>query len=222
MRINKFIAQCTELSRRAADSAIAAGRVTVNGVRAQAGQIIHESDRIELDDQQLIAPAPAQIILFNKPVGYVVSRDGQGARTIYELLPPEVRHLNAVGRLDKESSGLLVLTNDGQLAQQLTHPSFQKTKVYEVAVDNPLRATDKQTIEKGVMLDEGLSRLRLAPLNTTGLAWRVTMSEGRKRQIRRTFAAVGYTVVRLHRTQFGAYVLPGDLSPGSYMSTSDR
>ena len=112
MRVNKFIAGATGLSRRAADKAIEEGRVLVNGSRPSTGQDVTEADEVLLDGAKLGAPKPAQTILLNKPAGYVVSRDGQGSQTVYDLLPPGLQHLKPVGRLDKYSSGLLVLTND--------------------------------------------------------------------------------------------------------------
>src|ERR1044072_8278255 len=118
MRLNKFIAQHSALSRRAADSVIEQGRVRVNDAQPTPGQNVTDDDIVELDGQKLTIAPKVQTIILNKPVGFVVSRQGQGSRTIYELLPTELHHLNPVGRLDKDSSGLLLLTNDGQLAQQ--------------------------------------------------------------------------------------------------------
>lgn len=215
MRINKFIAAATGLSRRAADQAIAEGRVLVNGAAAQAGQGVADTDQVFLDGKKLTLQA-SQTILLYKPVGYVVSRDGQGSKTIYDLLPPEMHHLKPVGRLDKDSSGLLLLTSDGQLAQQLTHPKYQKTKVYEIVLDKSLRPADEQQITQGVELEDGSSRLELTRL-TDDRTWRVRMHEGRNRQIRRTFAALGYEVTRLHRISFGGYHLPDTLQAGGFL-----
>lgn len=213
MRINKFIAQATGLSRRAADTAIGQGRVLVNGTPPQPGQAIGAGDSVSLDGQSYAYDSLSQqqttTIMLNKPPGYVVSRDGQGSRTIYELLPPHYQRLKPVGRLDKHSSGLLLLTDDGALAQRLTHPSYQKTKVYKVRLAQPLQPLHHQIInDHGVQLDDGNSRLQLER-QTDGddYAWRVTMHEGRNRQIRRTFAALGYDVSKLHRITFGEYSL---------------
>jgi len=220
MRLNKFIAACTGMSRRAADSAIQAGRVHLNGKPAVLTDAVSETDSVTLDGQQLHIPSQTKTILLNKPVGYVVSRDGQGSKTIYDLLPAELHHLKPVGRLDKDSSGLLLLTDDGTLAHQLTHPSFQKIKLYEVTLDRPLQPLHRQMIaERGIMLEDGVSRLGLERLTENNdTRWRVTMHEGRNRQIRRTFAALGYTVTALHRTKFGAYSLPPDARPGTYIA----
>ena len=209
MRINKFVAQATGLSRRAADHAINEGRVSLNTRAAQLGDNVEEGDSVILDSQRLNLAAKTTII-FNKPAGYVCSRQGQGSRTIYDLLPAELHALKPVGRLDKDSSGLLVLTNDGQLAHELTHPRFAKTKVYEATLDKPLEPLHHQMInDHGIQLEDGLSKLTLAKLNVNGLEWQVTMSEGRNRQIRRTFEALGYAVTKLHRTHFGPYSLNG-------------
>ena len=217
MRINKFIALASGLSRRAADSAIQMNRVQVNGQLPKPGQDITASDAVLLDNKPLQAPAQTQTILFNKPPGYIVSRDGQGSHTIYDLLPVEYRSLKPVGRLDKDSSGLLLLTNDGDLAQRLTHPSYQKIKVYEVVLVQPLQPLHHQMInDMGIQLSDGPSKLYLERMHDgNDKAWLVTMREGRNRQIRRTFVAVGYQVAALHRTRFGDYTL-GSLRPGSY------
>lgn len=212
MRLNKFVARSTGLSRRSADKAIAEGRVKVNKGVATLGQQVNDEDQITLDGAAL-NPAPSSLtIMLNKPAGYVCSRDGQGARTIYDLLPAKLQHLKPVGRLDKDSSGLLLLTNDGELAHQLTHPSFQKAKIYEVELDKSLAANDKTQIEIGVTLDDGPSRFQLQGNDSK---WTITMREGRNRQIRRTFIAVGYKVTKLHRTNLGNYQL-NRLEPGHW------
>lgn len=219
MRINKFIAQATGLSRRAADAAIDAGRILVNDRTPEAGQQITEKDSVTLDGQLLTMNGRQVTILLNKPVGFVCSRDGQGSRTIYELLPPELQQLKPAGRLDKDSSGLLLMTTDGQLAYQLTHPKFQKLKKYKIAVNKDLTEEDyKKITTDGVMLEDGVSRFSLAPINTQRKEWKVEMQEGRNRQIRRTFEALGYSVVKLHRTHFGPYTL-GTLAPGDFTRT---
>lgn len=216
MRINKFVAQGTELSRRAADAAILAGRVTIDGKTANPGDNVTDSAQVALDGRTITPTVKTMTILLNKPVGYVVSRNGQGSQTIYDLLPQEYHHLNPVGRLDKDSSGLLLLTNDGQFANDLTHPSRQKIKVYEITLDKPLQPLHRQMIsDYGVQLDDGTSRLQLERLTEgNDASWRVRMHEGRNRQIRRTFAALGYEVKTLHRTHFGPYALES-LAPGS-------
>lgn len=206
MRINKFVALATGLSRRRADSLIAGDELTINSAPAQLGQDVGDQDIVKLYGHRLTRPAESKTIIFNKPTGYIVGRDGQGSPTIYDLLPPEFHKLKPAGRLDKDSSGLLLLTNDGQLGQQLTHPKFAKQKIYEIELNKPLAKLDQSKIEKGTMLTDGLSQLSLKGSNKT---WTITIHEGRNRQIRRTFAALNYQVTKLHRTQVGDYQLNG-------------
>lgn len=217
MRLNAFIARATDLSRRAADAVIAEGRVLVNGQPAELGLQVSDSDLVELDGKALKTRTKTQTIMLNKPVGYVCSRSGQGSKTIYDLLPKKLHQLKPIGRLDKDSSGLLLLTDDGQLANQLTHPSFEKQKVYEVTLDAELLPKHVEQIRsRGVKLDDGLSKLDLDYLpDDDAFKWRVTMSEGRNRQIRRTFDALGYKVLDLHRVQFGDYKI-SSLNSGKY------
>ena len=221
MRLNKLLALTTDLSRRSADDAIAAGRVTINGRVATMGQQAEAGDMLTLDgktiDTAKAFDEQKTTILFNKPTGYVVSRNGQGSPTIYELLPEEYHNLKPVGRLDKDSSGLLLLTNDGQLTQELTHPSHQKTKVYEIRLDKPLAPLHRQMInDHGIQLSDGLSKLQVDRMQDgDDYAWQITMHEGRNRQIRRTFMALGYAVTKLHRTQFGPYSI-NSIGIGTY------
>ncbi|HSX44613.1 MAG TPA: pseudouridine synthase [Candidatus Saccharimonadales bacterium] len=203
MRINQYVAKASGLSRRAADKAIESGQVLVNGRLAETGYNVQNDDVVTFNYQPLKLK-PTLTIIFNKPIGYICSRNGQGSQTIYDLLPAKYHNLKPVGRLDKDSSGLLVLTNDGELANQLTHPSFQKEKIYEVKLNKTLTTGDQTQIFEGVKLHDGLSSLRLQGVDKN---WKVTMSEGRNRQIRRTFDALGYTVVKLHRIKFGDYQL---------------
>jgi 23S rRNA pseudouridine2605 synthase len=214
MRINKYVALASSLSRRAADAAIAEGRVLVNAVTPEVGQDVTEADIVTLD-ARVITPAVKTLVMLNKPTGYVCSRDGQGSQTIYDLLPPEYQHLNPVGRLDKNSSGLLLLTNDGELAQELTHPSRQKNKLYEVTLKTALAPLHRQMIQDhGIQLDDGPSTFEIERRHDgDDRDWRITMHEGRNRQIRRTFQALGYEVLLLHRSRFGEYQL-GALEPG--------
>lgn len=218
-RINQYLASHTSLSRRSADDAISAGRVRINDQPANLGAIVSDKDVISLDGAVVVLTnKDRQTIMLHKPIGYVCSRDGQGSKTIYDLLPPELHHLHAIGRLDKDSSGLLLLTNDGELSHSLTHPSYQKDKVYQITLDKPLdNHSQRQIAESGIELEDGLSQLALRTNDTTGQSWTVTMHEGRNRQIRRTFAALGFTVTSLHRIQFGDYSL-GELTVGNYQS----
>lgn len=216
MRINKYLALATQLSRRGADAAIAEGRVLINDHSADTGSQVGALDVVMLDGEPVFADKKITTIMLNKPVRYVVSREGQGSKTVYQLLPEQYQHLNPVGRLDKYSSGLLLLTSDGTLANELTHPRYAKTKMYEIALNQPLAPLHQQMInDRGLTLEDGLSKLGLEKLSDDGVQWRVTMTEGRNRQIRRTFSALDYTVVGLHRTHFGSYTL-GQLPSGEF------
>ena len=212
IRINKFVAQATGMSRRRADQLIERGDVFIDGGTAKLGDYVSEENKVTLNKKPLVLTSFTTIML-NKPVGYVCSRQGQGNHTVYELLPDKYMDLKPVGRLDKDSSGLLLLTNDGNLALTLTHPRYIKEKVYRVELDKPLMPGDLRHINtKGVKLEEGVSRFKITAENKS---WLVNMHEGRNRQIRRTFEALGYKVVGLHRLQIGQYKL-GNLASGSF------
>jgi 23S rRNA pseudouridine2605 synthase len=221
MRINQFVAKATGLSRRAADKTIAEGRVIINGKPAETGAQATTDDIVTLDNHRITPDVKTITIMLNKPPGFVVSREGQGSKTIYDLLPPEYHQLKPIGRLDKDSSGLLLLTNDGKLAHQLTHPRYAKTKISAVGLDNPLEPLHPQIInDRGIQLKDGLSKLALHKLDDSNKNWQITMSEGRNRQIRRTFDALGYKVIKLHRTCFGSYRI-NDLAHGVYKEPSE-
>lgn len=218
IRLNKFLAEKIGLSRREADNFIAGGKVLINGKPAILGARISENDEIIVNGKKIDnSPSDYVYLMLNKPVGYVSSRKAQGdAKTLYELLPKEYHTLKTVGRLDKNSSGLILLTNDGDFAFSHTHPKFYKIKTYLVTLDKPLEPLHQQEISDfGIQLEDGPSKLFLSKLNDDRQEWQVEMSEGRNRQIRRTFAALGYEVVKLHRIEFGGYEL-GDLKPGEF------
>lgn len=223
MRLNKFIAHATGMARREADEAISNGRISINGKVANIGQDVDkQSDIVKLDGKQIILPATTTVIMLNKPIGYVCSRNAQAkaTKTVYELLPSGLRQLKTIGRLDKDSSGLILLTDDGDMAHKLTHPSFAKTKEYIIELDHPLAPLHQQMIaDFGINLADGPSKLLLERLNDKRTKFRVIMHEGRNRQIRRTFAALGYQVASLHRISFGHYQL-GDLKSGNYKIVS--
>ena len=212
MRINKYLAKATGLSRRAADKIIAEGRVLVDGQTPEQGQDILGSEQVTIDGES-ISLVQDVTIMMNKPVGFVCSRKGQGSRTIYELLPEKYQNLKSIGRLDKESSGLILLTSEGDLANELTHPSHAKQKRYLISLNKPLEPLHQQMVsDVGIMLEDGPSKLILHKSSDDRTDWEVVMSEGRNRQIRRTFESIGYKVVALHRTTFANYKL-GELAP---------
>lgn len=219
-RLNKHLALLLGISRREADDMIAAGRITVNNNPAQLGARIQPNDKIAVDKKTIDTTENYAYVAFHKPVGYVCSRKKQGDNeTIYTLLPTHLHNLKPVGRLDKDTSGLLLLTNDGDFAHQMTHPSFKKIKIYHIQLDKQLEPLHQQMISDfGVQLDDGTSKLHLTRLSDTNrYVWEIQMSEGRNRQIRRTFSALGYTTKKLHRIQFGSFTLDG-LKPGEHKS----
>lgn len=223
IRLNKFLAHATGISRREADVLIGQGRVSVNGKPIELGAQVSPSDLLSIDGKAVTnKPTTYTYLLFHKPVGYVCSRRAQGdSPTIYDILPEQYRALKPVGRLDRDSSGLLLLTDDGDFAHRMTHPSFHKNKAYEVTLDHALEPLHQQMISDiGVDLEDGKSQLQLERLHDgDDTRWKVLMHEGRNRQIRRTFAALGYEVIQLHRTHFGPYDII-DLDSGSHQTTT--
>ena len=216
IRLNKFLAERLGVSRREADELISDGKILVNGEPAILGARIDNNDKILYNKKPIPFETEYTYIAFHKPVGYVCSRRAQGqSPTIYDILPKKFHHLKTVGRLDKDSSGLILLTNDGDFAFQMTHPKFRKNKVYEVELDKPLEPLHQQMIsDYGVRLEDGPSQFKIIK-GDRPTSYTVILTEGRNRQIRRTFAALGYKVIKLHRTQFGKFEL-GSLSIGKY------
>ena len=216
-RLNKYLAFHLGLSRREADDLISQKKVVIDGTPAELGARVEEGQEVTVSGKNVFKRAAFTYLALNKPLGYVSSRKQQGdAPTLYDLIPKEFHNLKPVGRLDKESSGLLLLTDDGDFAYQMTHPKFYKVKKYEVSLDAPLQPLHQQMIgDFGIQLDDGPSKLSLEKRDDSRQNWIVIMHEGRNRQIRRTFAALGYTVSALHRTDFGTYSL-GALKPGSF------
>ena len=219
IRLNKFLAERLGVSRREADELISGGKITVDGEPAILGTHIDESSKVCYNNKTIPFETDYIYLAFHKPVGYVCSRRAQGpAPTLYDLLPKKYHKLKTVGRLDKDSSGLILLTNDGDFAYQMTHPKFRKNKVYEVELDHPLEPLHQQMIsDYGVTLNDGPSKFKVIKnVSAAPASYTVILSEGRNRQIRRTFAALGYTVTKLHRIQFGKYSLD-NLKPGKYV-----
>ncbi|MBH1980227.1 rRNA pseudouridine synthase [Candidatus Saccharibacteria bacterium] len=217
-RLNKYLAFHLGISRRKADELIEQGLVTVNDTPAGLGSRVIKPQAVAVRNSLIVEKQAYTYIAFNKPAGYVCSRRQQGdIPTIYALLPSEYHHLKPVGRLDADSSGIILLTDDGDFAQNMTHPKYYKLKHYEIVLDRELQPLHQQMINDfGVQLEDGPSKLTLERASDDNrLEWKVIMSEGRNRQIRRTFASLGYTVTKLHRTTFGSYDLSG-LSEGKY------
>lgn len=216
-RLNKYLALSLGISRRQADDLISQGKVTINDSVAVMGSRVSNTDKVKCSGHE-VKPQSLVYLLLHKPTGYVCSRKRQGdTPTIYELLPSSYHNLKPVGRLDKDSSGLILLTNDGDFAFRMTHPSFKKQKRYLVTLDKPIEPLHRQMISDfGIELPDGRSQLTLTRQHDgDDIRWIVEMSEGRNRQIRRTFSALGYTVIKLHRTDFGNYSL-GDIKRGGH------
>lgn len=220
-RLNKFLAFHLGISRRKADELIEQGLVTIDDEQAVIGSRIDPAQTVTVGGTLLERKQRFTYLAFHKPTGYVCSRRRQGdTPTIYELIPKEYHHLKPVGRLDADSSGLILLTDDGDFAQSMTHPKYYKQKRYEVTLNRDLEPLHQQMISDfGVQLEDGPSKLTLERQSDDSRKdWLVTMSEGRNRQIRRTFSSLGYTVERLHRFEFGTYTL-SSLAEGSCVET---
>lgn len=222
IRLNKHLALQLGVSRREADNLIEQKRVTINEKTATLGARFSNDDVICIDNKIIPSTTKYYYLALNKPVGYVCSRKQQGDHpTIYELIPKNYHNLKPVGRLDRDSSGLILLTNDGDFAYQMTHPKFYKTKKYIVEIDADLQPLHQQMISDfGIQLDDGPSKLSLEKISEDNrIKWTVTMHEGRNRQIRRTFSSLGYNVIKLHRTNFGNYSIDG-IKSGEFQITS--
>ena len=217
MRLNRFLAAAGVGSRRHCDELIAAGRVTINGrVVTDFSAQPAESDHVKVGGK-MVRPERRLDIMLHKPAGFVSTRSDPNAREpIFDLLPPHFPRLFNVGRLDAQSEGLLILTNNGDLAQQLTHPRFKIDKEYEVTLDKPWDAEKAPKLLRGIMLDGQRAKLeRIHPISPVKL--RVILRQGINRQIRRMFYDVGYEVKKLIRTRVGNLRL-GDLPRGHWRS----
>ena len=219
VRVQKLIADHGLASRRQAEQWIEEGRVTVNGETIGLGtKCIPATDLVVVDGNPLPRRQPRKIVIaMHKPTGFVCTNaDPHASRTVFDLLPAELRteRLFCVGRLDKESEGLLLLTNDGNLQQQLAHPSYQVVKKYQVEINRPLAKNDLPKLIRGITWEgERLSVEKVYPLKSRAAeSWKqleVVMHHGKKREIRRLFYAIGYDVKRLKRVQIGQLRLKG-------------
>ena len=217
--MQKLLAAAGLGSRREIEAWIAAGRLTVNGAAAALGTRATPADEILLDGKRvaLRAQEPARVLLYHKPVGELVTRsDPEGRPTVFSRLPPG--RWVAVGRLDINSSGLLLFTDSGELANRLMHPRYGVEREYLARVQGRV---DVEKLRGGVQLEDGEAAFErieaLDPRAQGANRWyRVTLSEGRKREVRRLFAAVGARVSRLRRIRYGPVEMPGDLPPGQW------
>lgn len=220
-RLQKWLARLGHApSRRTAESWIDAGRLTINGQRATLGDRVTRHDRVTLDDQAVADEAPeTRILAYHKPVGVIASaQDPQGRPTIFRDLP-RIPGLHSVGRLDLNSEGLLLLTNDGDLTLRLTHPRYGHQKRYVVHLEGgALTPSETATLRRGVKLEDGLARADEIKIHPKGCE--VVLHEGRNRQVRRMIGAVGRHVLRLIRTQHAGVAL-GDLQPGRWRDLNE-
>lgn len=211
-RLQKYMARCGLGSRRACEKLIEQGVVTVDGVPAHLGQSVEESSVVQCRGVNVVPPEQLVYWMMHKPVGYVTTvSDPQGRPTVMELLPPDIGRVFPVGRLDLDSEGLLLFTNDGELTQKLLHPSRHVWKRYQCLVRGVPTAATLRALEQGLELTDGVT----APCRARWLGDRleIELQEGRKRQVRRMLGLVGHPVQALRRVAFGPIHL-GDLAPG--------
>ena len=213
MRLNAWLARAGVASRRGADELIKAGRVTVNGEPGALNTFVESRDRVELDGRPL-ALQQLVYVLLNKPAGVVTTaRDPGGRPTVVGLVGHAAR-IVPVGRLDADTTGVLLLTNDGELAHRLAHPRYEVDKVYVAEVEGDPSPETLAALERGVELDDG----RTAPARARRLGKgrvELVLHEGRKHQVKRMLAAVGHPVRRLHRSRYGPLTAEG-LEPGEW------
>lgn len=220
MRLQKYLSRAGVASRRKAERMMRQGRVRVNGrvATTMGTKVDPERDTVEVDGREVALAAPVWLAL-HKPPGYVTTRDDpRGRRTVYDLVPERYHGLFYVGRLDLDSEGLVLLTNQGDLANRLMHPRYRVEREYEVDVEGDVPPAAVQRLIAGVDLDDGPARAerverREAP--DGGSRLRLTLTEGRKREVRRMMDAVGHPVRRLARVRYGPVRL-GALEPGEW------
>ena len=213
MRLNAYLARAGIASRRRADELIQAGRVHVNGEPGQLNTFVRSRDLVEVDGRR-VSLQPLAYVLLNKPAGVVTTaRDTHGRPTVVDLVPSETRVV-PVGRLDADTTGALLLTNDGELAHRLAHPRYGVEKAYEVQVEGDPSDAALQRLAEGVLLEDGLT----APAKVRtldGSTIELVLHEGRKHQVKRMCESVGHPVVRLHRTRYADLTVEG-LGLGEY------
>jgi 23S rRNA pseudouridine2605 synthase len=211
VRLNAYLARAGVASRRKADELILAGRVTVNGEPGQLNTFVSADDVVELDGEA-VTKQRLSYVLLHKPAGFVTTASDPGGRpTVIDLVEHDARVV-PVGRLDADTTGALLLTNDGPLSHRLAHPRYEVDKVYEVEVEGSPTDEALQQLAEGVELEDG----RTAPAEVRRLGpsrIELTLHEGRKHQVKRMCEAVGHPVVRLHRARYATLTLDG-LAPG--------
>ena len=216
MRLNKYLSLCGVASRRQADRIIKRGEVKVNGRIVKEMGVKINSDKDEIKVNNKICQNPEFIYLaLNKPIGYVCTRAKfRNEKSVYKLLPKKYHNLKIAGRLDKNSEGLLILSNDGNFIYKLTHPKFKHEKVYEVEIEKELSKKDIEKLKKGVRLEEGLASFDKL-IKVKSKFYQVVLHQGWKRQIRRMFKEIGYKVEKLIRIRIGKLNI-SDIDLGKY------
>ena len=222
MRLNKFISLCGFASRRAADELIKEQKVSVNGEIVQdLGRQIQESDLVEIEGKKLSLPQKTTVIAFHKPAGCVCTcKDPQKRQTVYDFLPPGYKGLKYIGRLDLQSRGLLLFTDDGELAHRLTLPKYKILRHYLVWTDSPVKKSDAEQLIEGIDLEDGIKGFAEAVFFEEGCI-ELVLSEGKNREIRKMMAAIGYEIEDLQRIAYADIDL-GDLTSGDYRELSDK
>lgn len=209
MRLNRYIAACTKYSRRQADDLIKSGKIFINGkVQTDLSYQVKPLDRVFLNNDEL-KPNEKIYYILNKPVGVTVSSQDKNASRLITDLVPKNPPVFAVGRLDRETSGLIILTNDGNLAQELSHPKFEHSKEYQVVLDKPLSKDDFDKLAKGIDLKEGVAVFDSIKKTSKAGCYKVVIHQGWNRQIRRMFAALDKSVISLERLKIGGISLGG-------------
>ncbi len=212
-RLNKYIASAGICSRRKADELIESGAVVVNNKKVtELGFLVGDKDKVFINNK-LIHPVKHQYYRFFKPAGYITTADDEkGRKTIYDLLPEELFGLKPVGRLDRESTGLLILTNDGDLINELTHPSVKVPKVYLVSVDKLVQPHELEQMANGIEIEKGkiaYADIEVLEVDKDRTMMRITLYQGMNRQIRKMFEYFGYEVKSLKRIQHATIQLEG-------------
>jgi 23S rRNA pseudouridine2605 synthase len=225
LRLQKFLSRAGVASRRAAEGLITEGRVTVNGrAVVELGSKVDPLTDVIAVDGRSVALSTSRWIMVHKPAGTLTTRSDPGGRpTVYDLLPDAERELRYVGRLDWGTEGLLLLTNEGDVAHRLLHPSYEVEREYEAWVEDAPSRETVDRLQRGVRLDDGIARAKRARIEPAPRGSRVVLvlTEGRKREVRRMLEAVGHPVVRLRRVRFGPIRL-GNLQRGAWRDLSAR
>lgn len=212
-RLNKYIASTGLCSRRKADELIESGRVRVNDtVIKEMGFAVGIKDRVYVDNK-LIKPDNLTYIRYYKPAGYITTMDDEkGRKTIYDILPVEVHNLKPVGRLDKDSTGLLILTNDGELINELTHPSIEIPKIYRVCAEGKMNLNDLTLMEKGLEIEKGqtaYAQAAIIEMEGKNTVLQIMLTQGLNRQIRKMLDYLGHPVISLKRISHGPIDIAG-------------